>query len=171
MSVRSRSVAATVAATALLAAGAAVVPAAADAASLPFAYSLVNQHAGQKLMPGGVAGTLTMKLTNTTSKAEKFSDSITLWGQGAVALKSGDVTLRVTPRAGTPAVSSTPGAWGAYITIPAHATFTWTVSVQATKAWPVKDNGVGVQIGVRGQSHSFTSKKQVNFAVGRVRTA
>jgi hypothetical protein len=173
MSVRSRSVAAGIAATALLAGGAVAVPAAADAATvpqaapaLPLAVSMVKQAPSRSLVPGGAAGSVTLKVTNVTAKPQKFAENVDAWGNGSLQLLGNALAEKATPLAGTPAVTGSWKAWSRVLTIPAHATFSWKVSFAATKAWPRQDSGIGFEIQVWEPSAARIDTQMADFAVG-----
>jgi len=159
LSVRSRSIAAGVATAALRCVGvAAALPAAAAAtataphtAPLPLAVSFAKQGPHRVPTPGGAAAEAVLTVTDTTGKAEQFSDDLGIRPTGHVFPRSSDVAVRVTPVAGTPAVPGIVDGWSKTVTIPAHATFTWKVSVEATKTFQPSDEGFGVEVGVLGQ--------------------
>ncbi|MBC3844343.1 hypothetical protein GXW82_41860 [Streptacidiphilus sp. 4-A2] len=78
----------------------------------PLVLSLVKQNPNQRLTPGGSTGVAVMKVSNTTGEAEQFTDNMTLWPTGWLQLDTRDVSVRLTPTAGTPATPTTLDTWG-----------------------------------------------------------
>lgn len=185
MSVRLRSVAATVAAAGLLTVGATVLPTAANAAipaaasHSPIAVSLTKLTPRKALQPGGAAESVILKVTNTTGKAEALRNGqIAVVPQGALGLPAGSVTAKVTPLGHTPATTSRsvfewPGLVGAFypkghqtgtFSLPAHATFAWKISLAAAKSFPLNDNAVRLDAYI-AEGNSF-SNRSVDIKVG-----
>ncbi|MEY9874069.1 hypothetical protein ABH931_003563 [Streptacidiphilus sp. MAP12-33] len=106
------------------------------------------------LMPGGRAKVFDLSVTNTSGKAVAFTDEIGGSAHGALSLDGTDVRLNVTPVHAPASTLEFGGQDGGLLgflypkhgpvngafTLPAHATYTWKVSLAATKAWPVNDD-------------------------------
>ncbi len=187
MSVRSRATAAMVLTTAALA-GTAFLPTAANAATpaaaKPALSTSVSRPAGA-LLPGGRAESVVFSVTNNTAKPQKFEAGAGALPQGALDLAGGQLALQATPLGRTPATSADfqdqqPGymgelyprgtAVGSYFTIPAHASFSWRLSLAATKAWPANDNGFTLDT-FAVQPNSFApSESRSFFKVGKATT-
>ena len=179
-----RSVAATVAASALLGSAGLAFPATANAATTPAAkpalqLSVTPTAPGSWLQPGGAARTEIVKVTNTTGKAQMFSGDLVALTEGSVFLRAGELKASVTPIGRTPATETdfapeTPGYVGAFFpqhskwgsfTLPAHATFEWKVSLAATKAWPLNDGVLRFQVGVGQGSPASHVDKETDFTL------
>jgi hypothetical protein len=175
MSVRLRPRVATAAALSLAAAGAAVLPAQAAFAVPPQPLTLTVSHptGHGPLLPGGSAKTFTMTVSNPTSKPQSFTGGFSVVPQGVLPVTTSDVSVSVTPLH-APATSAqvtdtTSGLFGAfnakvgrYFTIAPHSSDSWTVRVAATKAWPLNDNSLTLDIGSRNSA----LKKTFDFKVG-----
>ncbi|WP_042383914.1 hypothetical protein [Streptacidiphilus melanogenes] len=180
-----RPVAAAVAASALLGSAALAFPAAANAATPAPAkpalqLSVTPTAPGTALKPGGAARTEIVTVTNTTGVAQRFSGNLAATAKGAVHLAAGEVNATVTALGTTPATTTvfhaqTPGytggfylkndMWGVF-TLPAHATFTWKLSVVATKAWPLNDDVLRFDVGVN-RGTELSVKKEVDFTLAK----
>ncbi|WP_042420546.1 hypothetical protein [Streptacidiphilus anmyonensis] len=179
-----RSAAAAVAASALLGSAALAFPgvaAAATPAKPPLQLSVTPTAPGTALNPGGAVRTEIVTVTNTTGTSQPFTTELAGITQGAVNLRSGELTASVTALGRTPTTISsfkaqTPGYVGLFVpkgsktgvfTVPAHATFTWKVSVAATKAWPLNDGGLRFIVGVNEGSRYPVQDKQVDFILAQ----
>ncbi|SEL38092.1 hypothetical protein [Streptacidiphilus jiangxiensis] len=183
-----RSVAATVAAAALLGSAALAFPAAANAAApAPAAtkpaalqLSVTPTARGSWLQPGGATRTEIVKVTNTTGKAQRFMGNLMATTEGAIYLRAGELKASVTALGKTPATSTvfqpqTPGYAGVFyatgtqfgaFTLPAHATFAWKLSVAATKAWPLNDGVLRFDVGVN-RGTDLSVKKEIDFTLAK----
>ncbi|MBC3841064.1 hypothetical protein GXW82_14535 [Streptacidiphilus sp. 4-A2] len=182
--------------TALLAAGAAVAmpAAAADAATpappkLPLALTVSADAPAKALQPGGPAGSVTIKVSNSGAKAVDLNlDSVGLFS-GPLTIQADQLTLGLTPEAGTPAtgfsVSQSPqgfpsfgvsasvypeGHPNAAFEVPAHTTFTWKLSVGVGKSWTVNDGQIYAGVAVEEQGRSMHESRGVDLQVGNGRT-
>ncbi|MHA6761544.1 LAETG motif-containing sortase-dependent surface protein [Streptacidiphilus sp. PAMC 29251] len=103
---------------------------------------------------GGSAETFTVTATNHTATAQKFTAQAGGSTAGAIPLEAADVAFQATALGATPATGGSlnaedgellgafypaGGAFGDSFTIPAHATYSWKLSLAATKAWPRND--------------------------------
>jgi hypothetical protein len=183
-----RSVAATVAASALLGSAALAFPATANAAApTPKPILQVTATAtapNARLQLGGAARTEILKVTNATGKAQKFHGELSANAGGAVYLQSGELVGNVTALGKTPAtnsifVSQSPGYLGAFypkghkfgtFTIPAHTTYSWKIAIAATKSFPLNDNLLFVHAGAFLPGASAPGFATVEYKVGNGHT-
>jgi hypothetical protein len=185
MSVRSRIAAAAVT-VAAVAAGTIALPAAASAATPDPALTIT---AGRPTPAGplalGATESVTFKVTNNTSRTQKFYGGFSALAQGALFLQSGQLTGQVVALDGTPTTSSSfaaqePGymgdfypkagaAFGAF-SIPGHTVYSWKVILGATKAWPLSDNAITVDGFVSQANGTSTVTGDIGIKVGRAQT-
>ncbi|QMU68970.1 hypothetical protein [Streptacidiphilus sp. P02-A3a] len=191
MSVRARLVATT--ATVALAAGTAtaLLPAVANAAAPAPAKPAVTVSYGAvsargPLLPGGRTESFTVTATNTTGKSAPFLGTFSATPQGVFALASADLSLSVVPvhapATGFGTIAEEPGLigqihpkasklWGsADFVLPAHASYTWKVTVGATKAWKASDNAVLVNVSNSAAPDDSAPFSTVDLKVGAART-
>ncbi|SEL41758.1 hypothetical protein [Streptacidiphilus jiangxiensis] len=148
-------------AVAVAAAGAAVVlPGVAQAATAkpvagksPLVMTLGRVQSGP-LMPGGRAKVFDLSIANPTGKAVSFGVEVGGSAHGALSLDGTDVKLNVTPVHAPATTVEFGGQDGGMLgflypkhgqvngtfVLPAHSTYTWKVSLAATKAWPLNDD-------------------------------
>ncbi|WP_052434612.1 hypothetical protein [Streptacidiphilus melanogenes] len=175
-------VAAVSAAVALPGAAQAAQPAKAAATS-PLVMTLGRIQSGP-LMPGGAAKVFDLSVTNTSGKAVAFGSELGGGPHGALAVDGTDVKLSVTP-VHAPATGLTfggqdggllgsffpkGGEFGSTFTLPAHATYTWKVTLAATKAWPVNDDRLQFGFNVAAQNGGASADRQLNLQVGTAHT-
>jgi hypothetical protein len=170
------------AATATLAAATAVLAAgSANAAPKP-ATSDVSITVGTPapagaLIPGGGAETFTVTATNNTATAQKFTAQAGGKSTGALPLAAEDVTFQATAIGNTPATSGSlhtqdgellgafypvGGTFGDSFTIPAHAAYSWNISLAATKAWPLNDGDLKFYV----EGNQGSTSGTLDFKVG-----
>ncbi|SEK78967.1 hypothetical protein [Streptacidiphilus jiangxiensis] len=187
----SRKTTLTAAAVAALSVGAAVVPAAANAsttASGPQPAVKITLGAPAPhgpLLPGGSAETFTITATNTTGKAQAFEPTLLGKAQGALGLIRSDVKLGVTA-VHAPATALTLGpqdggilgaimpkggkVFDSYFTLPAHASYTWKVSVAAGATWQANDNALRLSVDTLTPDQRITAGQTLTLKVGRTPT-
>ncbi|WP_042426951.1 hypothetical protein [Streptacidiphilus anmyonensis] len=176
-------VAAGSAAVALPGAAQAAQPAKAAAAKSPLVMTLGRIQSGP-LMPGGAAKVFDLSVTNTSGRAVAFGSELGGGPHGALAVDGTDVKLSVTP-VHAPATGLTfggqdggllgsffpkGGQFGSTFTLPAHATYTWKVSLAATKAWPVNDDRLFFGLNVATPDGHDSAGRQLNLQVGTAHT-
>ena len=174
----SRSAAAT--AVALAAMGAAALPAqsAFAAPAEPLSVSVSGPIGHSPLQPGGKAESFIVTVKNSTAKPALFAGLFTAKGEGVLPLTRSDIALSVTPvhapSTATTIVNGSDELAGWFVsphnaddfTVPAHTSYTWKLSLTATKAWPLNDNGL--MLDVFGQN--ATGRADINLKVGNVKT-
>lgn len=129
------------------------------------------------LIPGGAAETFTVTATNNTATAQKFTAQAGGKSTGALPLAAEDVTFQATAIGSTPATDGSlnnqdgellgafypaGGRFGDSFTIPAHAAYSWKLSLAATKAWPRNDGDLKFYVEGNEDSTSGT----LDFKVG-----
>jgi hypothetical protein len=182
----------TAAAVAALSVGAAVMPAAANASTTAPAaaqpavkITLGTPTPHGPLLPGGRAETFTVTATNTTGKAQAFEPTLFGDAQGPLGLIRSDVKIGVTALH-APATALSYGIqdgmilggivpkggdlFGSYFTVPAHASYTWKLSIAAGATWQANDNAL--RFGVNGLTPKQTTLRgqSLTFKVGAART-
>ncbi|MEY9847637.1 hypothetical protein [Streptacidiphilus sp. MAP5-3] len=152
------------------------------AAKSPLVLTLGRMQAGP-LMPGGRAEVFDLSVSNTSGTDVAFGSELGGGAHGALPVGDNQVTLGMTP-VHAPATALTfggqdggligsfypkGGQFGDAFTLPAHATYTWKVTLAATKAWPVNDDRLqlGFNIGTGGGA---TVAKQLDLEVGTAKT-
>ncbi|WP_042366221.1 hypothetical protein [Streptacidiphilus neutrinimicus] len=177
-------VAAVSAAVALPGAAQAAQPAKAAAAKSPLVMTLGRIQPGP-LVPGGAAKVFDLSVTNTSGKAVAFGSEIGGGPHGALSVDGTDVKLSVTPVHAPATTVEFGGQDGGLLgflypkhgpvngafTLPAHATYTWKVSLAATKAWPVNDDRLFLGFNVSAQNgQGWSADRQLNLQVGTAHT-
>jgi len=186
MSARRRTLTATAVAlaataTAVLAAGTA--NAAAPAATTSnVSITLGTPAPAGALIPGAGAETFTVTATNNTATPQKFTAQAGGRSTGALPIAAADVSFQATAIGSTPATGGSlntqdgellgafypaGGSFGDSFTLPAHAVYSWKLSLAATKAWPRNDSDL--KFYVEGNSGSATADA-LDFTVGDGRT-
>jgi len=179
MPARRRALTATATAVVLAATTAVLAAGAANAAPVP-ATSNVTVTLGTPapagaLTPGGGTETFTVTATNNTATAQKFTAEAGGMSAGVLPITAADVTFQATAIGSTPATDGSlntqdrgllgafypaGGTFGDSFTIPAHATYSWKLSLAATKAWPLNDGDLKFYVmgndGATYNSHDFT---------------
>ncbi len=128
---------------------------------------------------------MVFSVTNNTAKPQKFEAGVGALPQGALYLDGGQLALQVAPLGRTPATSTdfmaqAPGymgvlyprgtAFGSDFTVPAHASFSWRLSLAATKAWPANDNGFTLDAFAESPNSPAVSESTSFFKVGKATT-
>ncbi|WP_037603316.1 hypothetical protein [Streptacidiphilus rugosus] len=134
------------------------------------ALTLTPDDPHQVLKPGGQAGIVLMKITNTTGAAEQFTGLVSFWPKGSLTLSRHDTDVTFTSVGGAPKLPATTDGWTHPVSIPAHASYTWKAAVRATTAWPRNDSGLGFEVGVLGQNPFVINKQMTWYAVGSAKT-
>ncbi|QMU73442.1 hypothetical protein [Streptacidiphilus sp. P02-A3a] len=129
------------------------------------------------LLPGGAAETFTVTATNNTATAREFTAEVGGSSTGALPLPADGVVFGATAIGGTPATGGSlntqdgdllgafypaGGSFGDSFTLPAHATYSWKLSLAATKAWPLNDGDLTFFVDANQGSTSGT----LDFKVG-----
>lgn len=179
------------AAAVVAAAAAVVLPGVAQAAPAgvgagaksPLVLTLGRMQAGP-LTPGGRAEVFDLSVTNTSGTDVAFGSELGGGAHGALPVGDSQVTLGVTP-VHAPATALTfggqdggllgsfypkGGQFGDAFTLHAHATYTWKVTLAATKAWPVNDDRLLLGFNVGTVGGGATVSKQLDLQVGTART-
>ncbi|RAG84861.1 hypothetical protein DN069_14755 [Streptacidiphilus pinicola] len=176
-------VAAASAAVALPGAAQAAQPQQAAAAKSPLVLTLGRIQSGP-LMPGGRAKVFDFSVTNTSGKAVPFITELGGGAHGALGIDGSDVKLNVTPVHAPATTVEFGGEDGGLLgflypkhgqvngpfTVPAHATYTWKVSLAATKAWPVNDDRLDFGFNVGTDNSRQWASRELNLKVGTART-
>lgn len=184
MNIRHRLVGA-VAVVATAASGAlALLPGTANAATpatvgSPLTISSTAAQAGP-LLPG-VAKTFDLSVTNHSGAALPVTGALGGSLHGAIPAQYGDVTVGV-QAVHAPATTSMFGSqdggyigafypkggqWGSDFKLPAHATYTWKITVEAGKAFPINDDGFQLNFGVDDTANYKNSVgRTLDFRVG-----
>ncbi|MEY9874070.1 hypothetical protein ABH931_003564 [Streptacidiphilus sp. MAP12-33] len=130
------------------------------------------------LLPGGKAKSFDFTVTNHSGKAVAFAGELVGGAHGALPMHEGLVKL-VVQAVHAPATAYTFGSqdggfigavypkgghWGSKFTIPAHATYTWKVTVEATKAFPLNDDRLVV--GLDALNGTYSALRVQNFHIG-----
>lgn len=157
-------------------------PAKASAAKSPLVLRLGRIQPGP-LMPGGRAKVFDVSVTNTSGKAVAFTSQVGGSAHGALSVSGEDVKLNVTPVHAPATALEFGGQDGGLLgyfypkqgevngsfTLPAHATYTWKVSLAATKAWPVNDDRLWFGFALDTRDGRGTGR-ELDFRVGAART-
>ena len=106
------------------------------------------------LTPGGAAESFTVTAANNTATAQEFTSEAGGSTTGAIPLNTAAVAFQATAIGATPATGGSlnsedgellgafypaGGHFGDSFSIPAHTTYSWRLSLAATKAWPLND--------------------------------
>ncbi|MFJ4007865.1 hypothetical protein ACIPWL_31095 [Streptomyces sp. NPDC090023] len=162
----------------------ALLPGTADAApqstaSNPLSISTTPAERGP-LLPGGATKNFTFTVTNHSSASVAMNGELQGAAHGALPLMNGDVKLSmqaVHAPATTAAFGSQDGQligayypkgghWGSAFKIPAHASWTWKVSVTATKAFPINDDRLAIVVGASFGEGRAENRRATNFHIG-----
>ncbi|MEZ0094941.1 hypothetical protein [Streptacidiphilus sp. EB129] len=180
MSARARvTTAAAIALTAAITGGTALLPTAAHAATpaspLTMTVTGPSSNAGS-LVPGGSPETLTVTVTNPTATAQQFAPEVSGSAHGALSIDAPDVAFAVSAR-NAPATDSSIGGqdegligafypkgghFGDHFTVPAHTSYSWLITLGATKSWPLNDDSL--KFDVNGDAGRLNSA--LTFKVG-----
>ncbi|MBC3840431.1 hypothetical protein GXW82_09985 [Streptacidiphilus sp. 4-A2] len=137
------------------------------------------------LTPGGAEESFTVEVSNTSGRSQQFEGALGATVEGALAFAGNQMSAQVTALGATPAtavqlVSQEPGVVGSFypkghsssseFTLPAHTSFSWKVSLGATRAWRVNNDGISLEVAAYQPGHPVFGSRVVDFQVGNGRT-
>ncbi|MFJ4007826.1 hypothetical protein ACIPWL_30895 [Streptomyces sp. NPDC090023] len=132
------------------------------------------------LLPGGAAKSFVFTVANHTGAAIAMNGNVGASAHGALPLDKGDVKLSVQAvhaPATTSSISSQGsglmgtfhpkgGRWDSTFKLPAHSSFTWKITVAATKSLPINDDRLVVDFGADADHGRIEAWSRNSFHIG-----
>ncbi|MFF3911532.1 hypothetical protein ACFYZJ_37645 [Streptomyces sp. NPDC001848] len=132
------------------------------------------------LLPGGAAKSFDFTVTNHSGAAIAMNGELSGAAHGALPLTDGDVKLSVRA-VHAPATTSVFGSqdggfigsfypkgghWGSTFKLPAHSSYTWKITVAATKAFPINDDRLEIGFGAVADKGRNVAERAMPFHIG-----